>query len=234
MLPSLSSPFWAALSSLGGANLTGALALALAMSLTVNGERRLARWWCCLFVAGMAAVATTKLAFIAWAIDAGPLDFTGASGHAARAMAVYPVLSYTLVRHRDDGVQRCALGAAVVLAAGIACARLAHQVHSPSEVAAGMLVGAIVAALYLRRARTGARVYPIGLAPWLAPVALCAASLPAAPTQAWLVHAGLALAGRPAPPALHDAGPRPSADLAAPARFAGAGPPHRPFRINPG
>jgi membrane-associated phospholipid phosphatase len=234
MLPSPSSPFWAALSGLGGANLTGALALALAALLMADGEGRLARWWCCLFLAGMAGVAMSKLACIGWGIDAGPLDFTGASGHAARATAVYPVLCYTLVRHRGHGVQQMALGAAIVLAAGIACARLAHHVHSPVEVATGMLAGAIVAATYLRLARAGGNGGAVRLAPWLAPVALYAASLPAAPTQAWLVHAGLALAGRPAQPAAHDAAQRPRAGLAVPARLAGAGPPRRPVRLNPG
>jgi membrane-associated phospholipid phosphatase len=234
MLPSPSSPFWTGLSSLGGANLTGALALALAMLLVAEGEGRLARWWCCLFLAGMAVVTMAKLAFIGWDIDAGPLDFTGPSGHAARAMAVYPVLCFTLVRHRGHGVQRMAFGAAVVLAAGIACARLAHHIHSPSEVATGMLVGAIVAAMFLRRARAGERGSAVRLAPWLAPVALCAAALPAAPTHHWLVHAGLALAGRAAPPAAHDAALRPRAALAAPAGVAGAGPPRRPVWLNPG
>jgi len=197
--------FWRLLSGLGSANLTIALALALAILLTVNGDRRMARWWLFSFFIAMGVVGMTKLAFVAWGMAVPPFDFTGASGHAARAAAVYPVLCFILSKNRSAAFQRLALGAALVLATGIACSRLARQVHSFSEVACGMGIGVMVAATYMRRAGACGRLQAVRAIPWLGGAVLCAAILPAVPTQAWLNQAGMALSGRPAPYTRQDA-----------------------------
>lgn len=206
---------WGLLSGLGSANLTIALALAFAVLLIGSGDYRMARWWCLLFFVVMFVVGVTKLAFVGWGIAFGPFDFTGASGHAARAAAVYPVLFFILAKDHGTTMQRVALGAALLLATGIACSRLVRQVHSLSEVAAGLGIGILAAAVYVRLAGSGGRLRPAHLVPWLGIVALCAVSLPAVPTQAWLVHAGLALSGREAPYTRHDAFIKPRSALPA-------------------
>jgi hypothetical protein len=54
----------------------------------------LAALWCLLFGIAMLAVVATKIAFLGWGIGSEALDFTGISGHAARATAIFPVLFY--------------------------------------------------------------------------------------------------------------------------------------------
>jgi membrane-associated phospholipid phosphatase len=198
----LFSPYdtlWRLLSSLGSANVTVALALALAILLIVDGDHRMARRWLFLFCIAMSAVGVTKLAFVGWGITFSPFDFTGASGHAARAAAVYPVLCFMLSKDHSAAMQRLAVGAALVLAAGIACSRMARQMHTLSEVVSGLGIGLLVAAVCVRRAGDSGRLQAARAFPWLGAAALCAVLMPVAPTQAWLTHVGMALSGRPAP-----------------------------------
>lgn len=204
-MPTMTSHLpWTVLSGLGSANLTVALALVLVVFLVRSGDYRMARWWCALFLMAMCLVGATKLAFVGWGIAMASVDFTGASGHAARAAAVYPVVFFLLAKNHGAGMQRLALCAALFLAAAVGCSRIARQVHSLSEVAAGMGIGIMTAAACVRLAGNGVRARTNQLAPWLGIAALCAAGLPAAPTQAWLVHTGMALSGRPAPFTRHD------------------------------
>jgi membrane-associated phospholipid phosphatase len=195
---------WVLLSGLGSANVTIALALAFGLFLVTRGDYRMARWWCFLFFVTLGVVGATKLAFVGWGVAFDGLDFTGASGHAARAAAVYPVLFFILAKHHGTGMQRFALGAALFLAAAVACSRIARQVHTPSEVIAGLGIGSLAAAAYVRLAAAGEQIRSRQLAQWLGIAAVCAISLPAVPTQAWLVHAGMVLSGRQAPYTRHD------------------------------
>jgi hypothetical protein len=54
----------------------------------------LAIWWSALFVVSLPVAAAMKIAFIGWVAGMHYVDFTGLSGHAARATAVLPILLF--------------------------------------------------------------------------------------------------------------------------------------------
>jgi membrane-associated phospholipid phosphatase len=191
--------FWGILSFLGAMNLTALLALALAICLILSGNYRVAQCWILLFGVTMAIVGASKLAFVAWGMGLPLLDFTGFSGHAARAAAVYPALFYTLSKNSKPNLQRAAIGAAFLLSLGVAVARVVWRAHSPSEAATGYLLGAIAAATYLHLDRSGGLLSLRYRFAWVAGAALTAILLPTAPTQHWIIQAGLALSGHEQP-----------------------------------
>jgi hypothetical protein len=191
--------YWSVLSFLGGANVTFALAAALTICLVLSGNQRVARDWIILFGVTMMIVSATKLAFIGWGIGIASLDFTGMSGHAARAAAVYPALSYMLLKDSKPALQSAAVGAAFVLSIGVAVARIAWKAHSLSEVAIGYVLGAIAAIAYFQVDRRGKWLswrYRFACVGSATAIAIC---LPTAPTQDWIVKAGLAMSGREQP-----------------------------------
>lgn len=191
--------FWRMLSFLGSTNITASLAFALAICLLTSGNYRVAQCWILLFGVTMMIVGATKLAFIGWGIGLATLDFTGMSGHAARAAAVYPALSYMLSKNSSPVLRRAAITAAFVLSFGVALARVVWKVHSLSEVATGYLLGAAVAVAYLNLNHGDnwpslrSRFACVSVA---AVIAVC---LPAAPTQYWMIKTGLALSGHEQP-----------------------------------
>jgi membrane-associated phospholipid phosphatase len=144
-------PFWLLLTRLGEAQMVLPCALMAALVLLRKTDtRRLAMGW--MLALGVAITVTTasKLAFIGWGIGDPELDFTGISGHAMFASAVYPLLFGTLLapRARRAG-RRLAVSAGFLLALLVGISRVMLGVHSVSEVMAGLLVGGIVSALVL-------------------------------------------------------------------------------------
>lgn len=186
---------------LGGIVATAPVAFAIAALLVLEGERRLALWWSLLFAAGLGVVVATKMAFIGWGMGIRPLDFTGISGHAMRAMAVTPVLAYLLLQNTPSYVRISGMLAGIAFGAIIGISRVVLHAHSVSEVVAGWLLGAIVAIGFIRLSGplqknlfTPTRI-AFGMTAMLA-VALYAKP---APTQHWLTEASLYLSGRDKP-----------------------------------
>jgi membrane-associated phospholipid phosphatase len=206
---------WHHLSALGGLNVTVLLALAIAAWLVGARCWRLALAWCLLFGTAMAVAAASQVAFMGWGIGVQSLSFTGFSGHAARAAAAFPVALFLLldrqgrrreqragagrpgglVERRKEGRQRTAVLAGVILAAGVAAARVKVQAHTPSEAIAGCLLGLGAAGLFIVRCRAARDWSP---RPLLLGLLAATVLLPRADpidSHQWLTAAALKLSG---------------------------------------
>ena len=144
-------PFWLLLTRLGEAQVVLPCALLAAFVLRRKPDtRRLAVWWMLSLGAAVILTTASKLAFIGWGVGCAELDFTGISGHAMFAAAVYPLLFGTLLAPRAPRA-----GAGLAIAAGFGLAllvgisRVMIGVHSVSEVVAGLLLGSMVSVLAL-------------------------------------------------------------------------------------
>jgi undecaprenyl-diphosphatase len=92
-------------------------------------------------------------------VFAAPTDFSFPSGHAAGSFAFAVFVGIVLVGEARDGQRLArALGAAALLAlaSGVALSRVALGVHFPADVAAGAVLGTVVAAVGARLHRGAA------------------------------------------------------------------------------
>ncbi|WP_394789281.1 phosphatase PAP2 family protein [Rhodoferax sp.] len=137
------APYWITRFGEIGIVLPIAMALTLWMLLSARSVRPVLGW---VMALGLAVLVTTlsKIAFIGWGIGIPALDFTGFSGHAMFAAAIYPVLAYTLAAQWTPSRSATALVTlgGYALALLIAWSRVHIQVHSVSEVVAGFALGA--------------------------------------------------------------------------------------------
>ena len=137
------APYWITRFGEMGIILPLAAALTLWMLATTRGIRPVLRW---LVPLGLAVGITTlsKIAFIGWGLGIATIDFTGFSGHAMFSSAIYPVLGYTLAAQwsRKPRARFFAMLAGYALALVIGWSRVYIQVHSVSEVVAGLALGA--------------------------------------------------------------------------------------------
>ncbi|TFV96532.1 phosphatase PAP2 family protein [Oxalobacteraceae bacterium OM1] len=191
---------WNKITHFGDITIMAVAALAIAGWLLAENEKRLALIWALLFTIGMAIVVVTKIAFIGWGIGIPALDFTGFSGHATRAAAVLPVLAYLLFQRAPPAGRVAAIalgyGAAVVL--GIS--RLAVRAHSPSEVVAGLLLGALISGSFILIAGSLQRHIFNPLRIMLVLLVLVPAPyVQPAPTQKWLTDVTLFFSGHSGP-----------------------------------
>jgi len=188
--------WWSNLSALGGLNVTALLALAVAAWLVAARCWRLALAWCLLFGAAVAVSAASQMAFIGWGVGLRALEFTGFSGHATRAAAVFPVALFLLLEREGGRLRRIAVALGVVLGIVVALARVKTGAHSASEALAGCLLGLLAAALFIHRARRARDCSP---RPLLLGLLAATFLLPMADpinTHQWLTAAALKLSGR--------------------------------------
>src|SRR4051812_24291575 len=115
---------WEHISALGGLGVTALIGLAIAAWLVGARCWRLALTWCLLFGAAMLAAVASQVLFIGWGMGLRTLDFTGFSGHATRAAAVYPVAAFLLLERRPWWLRGAAVACAALLAAAVALARV--------------------------------------------------------------------------------------------------------------
>jgi membrane-associated phospholipid phosphatase len=206
--------WWSHLSALGGLNVTALLALAIAAWLVGARCWRLALAWCLLFGVALLLAAASQMAFLGWGLGVRALEFTGFSGHATRAAAVFPVALFLLLERRglrrEDRRQeprtdaaerreskwlRAAVLAGAVLAVAVAVARVKVGAHSPSEAAAGCLLGLTCAGLFIARTRIAGDRSP---QPLLLGLLAATVLLPRADpvnSHQWLTAAALKLSG---------------------------------------
>jgi membrane-associated phospholipid phosphatase len=186
---------WEIMSAAGELVVTCTLAGGIAAALAARRAWRRLQCWCLLFGAAMALVVASKLAFLGWGLGVPALHFTGISGHAARAAAVFPALAWLLMK--PGRRRRAAVAAAALLGLLVGVARVRLEAHSASEVLAGCLLGWSVAAVFIWQARgwQPPRRGPAQLAVCLPLLLLLGCARPA-PTQVWLRSAALYLAGR--------------------------------------
>jgi membrane-associated phospholipid phosphatase len=206
---------WHHLSALGGLNVTALLALAIAAWLVGARCWRLALAWCLLFGAAMTVAVASQMAFLGWGIGVHALDFTGFSGHATRAGAVFPVALFLLLDRqgrrrgnrrgavrpdavpdrRKEGWQRAAVLAGAILAAAVAAARVKVDAHTPSEAIAGCLLGLGAAALFILRCRAASDWSPQPLLLGLLAATMLLPRADPAYSHQWLTAAALTLSG---------------------------------------
>jgi membrane-associated phospholipid phosphatase len=206
--------WWYHLSALGGLNVTALLAFAIAAWLVGARSWRLALAWCVLFGGALGVAAASQVAFLGWGIGVRALAFTGFSGHATRAAAVFPVALFLLLerrglrredrRHqaraggqdrRAGGWLRAGVLAGALLAAAVAVARVKVGAHSPSEATAGCLLGLACAGLFIARTRAARDRSPQPLLLGLLAAAMLLPRADPAYTHQWLAAAALKLSG---------------------------------------
>lgn len=235
------SPFWYWLTRFGelGIVLPLAIAVALWLLLAARSTRPATAW---LIPLGVAAAVTTasKIAFIGFGIGVPSINFTGFSGHAMFAAAIYPVLAYAIANRRREGREpsaramrwtAVAVAAGFVLALLIALSRVMISAHSYSEVVLGFGLGALasVAALWWSRRTTShlrARWIAAGVVGWLAVM-----PIQASPSRSHdlVTRIALAIADRDRPYTRADmAREYPRARRSADARLPAASPPAGP------
>jgi membrane-associated phospholipid phosphatase len=192
---------WITITRLAGITVTAPIALGIAAFLVLEGERRLALWWCLLFAAGLALVAATKIAFIGWGIGIHPLDFTGASGHAMRAMALAPVALYLILQNAPRHLRAAGVLTGFAFGMLIGISRIVLRAHTVSEVVAGWLLGAAVSIAFICIAGSLQKTVftPTRIAGGLLALFLLAAFGRPFPTQYWLTKVSLYVSGHDQP-----------------------------------
>ncbi len=206
--------WWYHLSALGGLNVTALLAVAIAAWLVGARCWRLALAWCLLFGAAILVAVASQVAFLGWGIGVRALEFTGFSGHATRAAAVFPVALFLLMERRgfrrgdrrketrpgdqdrrSGGWLRAAVLAGAVLAAAVAVARVKVGAHSASEAAAGCLLGLACAGLFIAHSRAARDRSPQPLLLGLLAATLLLPRADPINSHQWLTAAALKLSG---------------------------------------
>ena len=197
----LTPHFWHLLTRLGEMQiLLPAALLASVPMLGVTGLHNfLLRWWLAIVLA--AAITTaTKLAFIGWGVGIATLNFTGISGHAMFAAAIYPLLCAVLASKFSSALQRGALIGGLVLAVGVGISRVEVGAHSLSEVIAGLaLGGAATAAVMVHQPlpRDATRlIFQCIVIAWMV---LTPAHTPQSRSHYFVTQLSLMLAGRDTP-----------------------------------
>jgi hypothetical protein len=142
-------------------------------------------------------VVVTKLAFIGWGIGIRSMDFTGVSGHAMRATAVFPALVYVLLGRARAVIRFPAIGAGFVCGLLVGLSRVMVGAHSIPEVVAGCALGGLVSLSFIWI--TDAMPRPRLNRPLivLSVLGLCGTAFAEpAPTKLWLKEVALYLSGR--------------------------------------
>ena len=188
--------WWSHLSALGGLNVTALLALGVTAWLVGARCWRLALVWCLVFGGAMLVAAASQVAFIGWGVGIRALSFTGFSGHAARAAAVFPVALFLLVERQPRRVRMIAVAAGGLLAVAVALARIRVGAHSPSEALSGCMLGMGAAALFLARARAAQDCSPQPLLLGLLAATILLPRADPAYSHQWLTAVALTLSGR--------------------------------------
>ncbi|MDD5336722.1 MAG: phosphatase PAP2 family protein [Rhodoferax sp.] len=198
-------PFWHLLTRLGESQILLPAALLAMLALARHADSRpLACWWLGSLALTTLLTTASKVLFIGWGIGSAALDFTGISGHAMFAAAVYPLLLGTLAAPLSPRGQQIAVAGGFALALMVGVSRLEVGVHSVSEVVAGLLLGAAasitaMARTSLPRALMGSTVTAL-VALW---VLLTPLHIPPLPTHSLVTRLALALSGHAAPHTRH-------------------------------
>jgi hypothetical protein len=129
--------FWNILTRLGEAEILLPVAALTGIALFAREKtRRLALSWMTLIVIAALVTIASKVAFIGWGLGWAAINFTGVSGHAMFAAAIYPILLVTFVSGDRQGSRLISLALGCGLAVLIGVSRIKVGAHSPSEVLA--------------------------------------------------------------------------------------------------
>jgi membrane-associated phospholipid phosphatase len=174
--------------------------LVILLWLAAGHAWRMAFWWGLLFASGLFVVVATKIAFIGWGIGIESLDFTGVSGHAMRAAAVFPVIAWLFLQRSKEEERRTGIAIGVAIGMLIAVSRVVLHYHSLSEAVSGWALGSMVAFGFVGMARSLPKP---GVNRWLIAIAMMGL-LPTsyaepAPTNQWMNAMALYLSGHDQP-----------------------------------
>lgn len=170
--------FWHLITRLGEVQvlLPAAMLAALVLVARRDSWSTVVLWLSLLGLAVMLTLAS-KLAFMGWGLGLPEFNFSGISGHAMMAAALYPLLLACLVPTQSASARWVALDTGIVLSLLVGVSRVVVGAHSWSEVIAGLAVGGAVTAAVLigyglprglSRMSTAATVaVPLSMALWL-------------------------------------------------------------------
>ena len=175
----------------------GPAGVAIAVWLLVSRQWRLVLGWSLWYGGGMLLVVLSKLAFIGWGLGSAEFDFTGFSGHAMRAGAVFPVLMYVVLQRAPRSWRLAGVLFGVAYAVLVAISRVVVHAHSVSEAVSGCVLGLAMAFGFMWQAR-GAVNFAVSHALALASLAimvLITFKAEPMPTEDWLQKIALHLSG---------------------------------------
>ena len=189
--------WWNAVSFTADMSVLGPAGVAIAVWLLVSRQWRLVLGWSLWYGGGMLLVVLSKLAFIGWGLGSAEFDFTGFSGHAMRAGAVFPVLMYVVLQRAPRSWRLAGVLFGVAYAVLVAISRVVVHAHSVSEAVSGCVLGLAMAFGFMWQAR-GAVNFAVSHALALASLALMVLITFKAepmPTEDWLQKIALRLSG---------------------------------------
>jgi len=140
---------WNAITSIGDSTITLSIGLIIVTWLFVGRAWHLALSWCIAFGIAMLIVTASKIAFIGWGIGSEALDFTGFSGHAARATAVFPMLFYLAFQRAPRRIFSIPVVLGWLFSLVICVSRVVVGAHSISEAVTGAIMGTLVSLFFL-------------------------------------------------------------------------------------
>lgn len=199
--------FWHLITRLGEVQvlLPAAMLAALVLVARRDSWSTVLLWLSLLGVAVMLTLAS-KLAFLGWGLGLPEFNFSGISGHAMMAAALYPLLLASLVPTQSASARWVALDTGIVLALLVGVSRVVVGAHSWSEVIAGLAVGGAVTAAVLigyglprglSRMSTAATVaVPLAMVLWLTMMPTFG---PAFSSHSMITQWSLQLSGRATP-----------------------------------
>jgi membrane-associated phospholipid phosphatase len=200
----LPAEFWYTLTRLGEMQLMLPIGIALVTWLAWSGERLRAAGWLALLVAAIGITTVSKIAFIGWGIGSASLNFTGFSGHAMHAAAVFPLLMGCVTADGPRWLRLGSVAFAFMLAALVALSRVVIGAHSPSEALSGFILGALASGLALTLGRPPHSHLPRWLlATVIAALLLNSSAVPPLPTHDMVTRLALQLSGRDKPYTRH-------------------------------
>jgi hypothetical protein len=193
--------FWNILTRLGEAEILLPVAALTGIALFAREKtRRLALSWMTLIVIAALVTIASKVAFIGWGLGWAEINFTGVSGHAMFAAAIYPILLVTFVSGDRQGSRLISLALGCGLAVLIGVSRIKVGAHSPSEVLAGLIVGGAASATALAISETSVvSIKPVLLAILLVWAAVTPFELNASQTHSLVTRFALRMSGRATP-----------------------------------
>jgi len=189
--------WWNSISFTADMALMGPAGVVIALWLLVSKQWRLVLSWSVWYGGGLLLVVLSKLVFMGWGVGSSALDFTGFSGHAMRAGAVYPVLLYVVLQRAQPRWRQAGVVLGVAYAVLVAIARVLGHAHSVSEAVSGCLLGLAMAAGFIWSARGAVDIAisrPLALASLLVMAVLSFKAEPV-PTELWLHKLAMHLSG---------------------------------------
>ncbi|MBG6220491.1 MULTISPECIES: phosphatase PAP2 family protein [unclassified Janthinobacterium] len=189
--------WWNGISFAADMSVMGPAGAAIALWLLVSRQWRLVLSWSLWYGGGLALVVLSKLAFMSWGVGSSALDFTGFSGHAMRAGAVFPVLMYVLLQRAEARWRHAGVLVGVAFAVLVGISRVVVHAHSVSEAVSGCVLGLALALGFMWTARGAVNIavsHALALVSLVLMVVLSFKAEPM-PTEQWLQELAKLLSG---------------------------------------